>query len=265
MCIFVFFPTKSRHGNVASNIGLFEDSGFSSENNSSSFACIPNFATQQSPTGFEELIPNQNVTSAQSLNNIEIFVQPKPDQRPCNPSDLKDKSPRYIQGLKKIEKEIIYKYPAIQIPDWCRTQNKLRYIHVTLTTVELQDGKRFIHPNKLQKPATEKHEWTDCENGTHVAEVQIAPIIPTLTSTPIFHDEFLRDGPIDLNKWEFLEGTGENGWGTHQQQYYRNMDKNAHCEGNRLIIEARRENYKGSKYTSARLRSKQTFLYGKLE
>ncbi|CAF1506388.1 unnamed protein product [Adineta steineri] len=96
----------------------------------------------------------------------------------------------------------------------------------------------------------------------HVAKVQIAPIISTRTSTPIFHDEFLRDGSIDLNKWEFLEGTGENGWGTHQQQYYT---RNAHCEGNRLIIEARKEIHKESRYTSARLRSKQTFLYGKLE
>ncbi|CAF4179145.1 unnamed protein product, partial [Adineta steineri] len=120
----------------------------------------------QSPTGFEELIPNQNVTSAQSLNNIEIFVQPKPHQRPCNPSDLKDKSPRYIQGLKKTENEIIYKYPAIQIPDWCRTQNKLLYIRVTLTTVELQNGKRFIHPNELQKPVTEKRQDIDCKNGS---------------------------------------------------------------------------------------------------
>ncbi|CAF4204200.1 unnamed protein product, partial [Adineta steineri] len=109
---------------------------------------IPNFATQQ------------------SLNNIEIFVQPKPDQRPNYPSDLIGGPPRYIQGLKKTEKEIIYEYPAIQIPDWCRTQNKLLYIRVTLTTVELQNGKRFIHPNELQKPVTEKRQDIDCKNGS---------------------------------------------------------------------------------------------------
>ncbi|CAF4167656.1 unnamed protein product, partial [Adineta steineri] len=130
------------------------------------FAWIQNDATQQSPIDFAEPDPNQNATSAQSLNNIEIFVQPNPDQRPCNPSDLKDKSPRYIQGLKKTENEITYKYPAIQIPDWCRTQNKLLYIRVTLTTVELQNGKRFIHPNELQKPVTEKRQDIDCKNGS---------------------------------------------------------------------------------------------------
>ncbi len=31
------------------------------------------------------------------------------------------------------------------------------------------------------------------------------------------------------------------------------------------MIEARKENYKGSQYTSTRLRSKQAFLYGRLQ
>ena len=80
-----------------------------------------------------------------------------------------------------------------------------------------------------------------------------------------FYDEFQSD-TIDTNKWEFLEGTGENGWGTHQKQYYTGIvDGNARCENGRLIIKAQKEPYKGCQFTSARLRSRETFRYGRLE
>ncbi|CAF1469694.1 unnamed protein product [Adineta ricciae] len=71
---------------------------------------------------------------------------------------------------------------------------------------------------------------------------------------------------MDLNEWEFVEGTGENGWGTHQKQYYTvNAAENARCENGHLIIEAHKEEYRGCEYTSARLRSKQLFRYGRLQ
>ena len=100
-----------------------------------------------------------------------------------------------------------------------------------------------------------------------VVRSQKAQNTRTTSVTRIYHDEFHSGNKkSNVNEWEFVEGTGENGWGTGQKQYYTvNVDKNARCENGRVIIEARKENYKGCEYTSARLRSKQSFRYGRFE
>jgi beta-glucanase (GH16 family) len=79
-----------------------------------------------------------------------------------------------------------------------------------------------------------------------------------------WQDEF--DGPnIDLSKWEFETGGG--GWGTGQLDYATNRPENARIENGHLVLEIRKEDYLGSQYTSARLRTFNTanFLYGKIE
>ncbi|CAF1271625.1 unnamed protein product [Adineta steineri] len=79
-----------------------------------------------------------------------------------------------------------------------------------------------------------------------------------------FEDEFNQDGGVDMSKWKF--DVGGNGWGNEEEQYYTdNYRKNAWCENGQLIIEARKENYKNKRFTSARLISKQAFLYGRLQ
>ncbi|CAF3553714.1 unnamed protein product [Adineta steineri] len=79
-----------------------------------------------------------------------------------------------------------------------------------------------------------------------------------------FEDEFNQDGGVDMSKWKF--DVGGNGWGNEEVQYYTdNYQKNAWCENGQLIIEARKENYKNKRFTSARLISKQAFLYGRLQ
>ncbi|CAF4042467.1 unnamed protein product, partial [Adineta steineri] len=79
-----------------------------------------------------------------------------------------------------------------------------------------------------------------------------------------FADEFNQDGKIDMSKWEF--DVGGNGWGNEEEQYYTdNYRKNAWCENGQLIIEARKENYNNKRFTSAKLISKQAFLYGRLQ
>ena len=80
----------------------------------------------------------------------------------------------------------------------------------------------------------------------------------------IWHDEF--DGDIlDPNFWNFEIGTGSNGWGNNESQYYR-TDNTLVINGN-LIIEARKENYMGSQYTSSRLTTKNKFefKYGRVD
>lgn len=86
----------------------------------------------------------------------------------------------------------------------------------------------------------------------------------------VWSDEF--DGSeINKENWTYDIGNGNNGnnngWGNNELQYYTDRSDNARIENGNLIIEAKKENYNGSEYTSARLKSKglQEFTYGKIE
>lgn len=77
------------------------------------------------------------------------------------------------------------------------------------------------------------------------------------TSKLVWQDEF--DGaagqPPDGATWGFDLGTGAGGWGNGEQQYYR--AENAALDGaGHLAITARKEDFGGSRYTSARLLTK---------
>jgi beta-glucanase (GH16 family) len=83
----------------------------------------------------------------------------------------------------------------------------------------------------------------------------------------IWHDEF--DGTqLDLTHWEPQLGTGCPqlcGWGNNELQYYR--AENATVAGGFLTITAKRENFGGANYTSARLRTRNRgdWKYGRFE
>ncbi|MGA3027626.1 MAG: family 16 glycosylhydrolase [Bryobacteraceae bacterium] len=81
----------------------------------------------------------------------------------------------------------------------------------------------------------------------------------------VWGDEFKYTGKPDPTKWDY--DTGGGGWGNDELEYYTDRIENARVEGGRLIVEARREEYKGRHYTSARLvtRGKREFLYGRME
>jgi len=81
----------------------------------------------------------------------------------------------------------------------------------------------------------------------------------------VWSDEFDYQGYPDPNKWGYDIGAG--GWGNQELQYYTNRLENARVENGRLIIEARKENYGGAQYTSARLKTryKGDWLYGRIE
>ncbi|CAF1439620.1 unnamed protein product [Adineta steineri] len=81
----------------------------------------------------------------------------------------------------------------------------------------------------------------------------------------VWEDNFSHDGPVNPEKWEFDIGTGNNGWGNQEVQYDTDRIENARCENQRLIIEAHRENYQDQKFTSARLKSKASWTYGRLQ
>ncbi|AVR47331.1 laminarinase [Christiangramia fulva] len=83
----------------------------------------------------------------------------------------------------------------------------------------------------------------------------------------VFSDEFDTDGSPDNSKWGYDIGTGSNGWGNGEKQYYTDRLENVKVEGGLLKITAKKENYGGSAYTSARIltKGKFDFTYGKVE
>jgi len=78
-------------------------------------------------------------------------------------------------------------------------------------------------------------------------------------------DEFDQPGAPDPSKWDYDIGGG--GWGNNELEYYTDRRVNSRVEGGKLIIEARKEEFKENHYTSARLvtRGKQDFKYGRFE
>ncbi len=87
----------------------------------------------------------------------------------------------------------------------------------------------------------------------------------------VWKDEFNYNGLPDIAKWNY--DTGGHGWGNQELQYYTAARKeNARVENGMLVIEARKENWQGVNYTSARLVTKGKaapiaigWQYGKIE
>lgn len=82
--------------------------------------------------------------------------------------------------------------------------------------------------------------------------------------TLVWNDEF-SDSTLNLSDWSYEIGTGNNGWGNAELQYYR--AENTNVANGLLTIEAREEFFAGSNYTSSRIvtKGKQTLRYGKVD
>jgi beta-glucanase (GH16 family) len=82
----------------------------------------------------------------------------------------------------------------------------------------------------------------------------------------VWSDEFYGPG-VNSQNWTHETGTRGDGWGNWEWQYYTDRTENCRIENGKLIIEARRENYGGMDYTSARIKTqnKQQFQYGRVE
>ncbi len=81
----------------------------------------------------------------------------------------------------------------------------------------------------------------------------------------VWHDEFDYSGLPDNSKWN-LE-TGGDGWGNAELQYYTDRETNVTVNNGLLTITARKEDYSGREYTSARIttQNKFDFKYGRIE
>jgi len=93
-------------------------------------------------------------------------------------------------------------------------------------------------------------------NGTFGDEYQL-----------IWEDNFDVDGPPASDKWTFDIGTGSNGWGNGELQYYTDFPENVKVENGSLIITARHESFAGSDYTSGRIKTQGKFFfqYGRVD
>lgn len=83
----------------------------------------------------------------------------------------------------------------------------------------------------------------------------------------VWNDEF-EGTTVNTNNWSFETGNGCPdlcGWGNNELQYYR--QENAWVSDGILTIEARKENFQGSNYTSARMKTqgKRSFKYGRVD
>ena len=97
--------------------------------------------------------------------------------------------------------------------------------------------------------------------------IRPAPSTPIERGTLVWSDEFNQtDGSApDAAKWNYE--TGGSGWGNNELEYYTTSTNNARIEDGNLVIEARRENFGGKNYTSARLvtKGKWSWTYGRIE
>ncbi|MBV9988888.1 MAG: glycoside hydrolase family 16 protein [Chitinophagaceae bacterium] len=100
------------------------------------------------------------------------------------------------------------------------------------------------------------------------------PPTPVTPSTPpadkpyqlVWSDEFNSGSAPDTAKWRY--DVGGSGWGNNELEYYTNArPENARIENGNLVIEARKENFGGRNYTSARLltKAKMQWTYGRFE
>ena len=99
--------------------------------------------------------------------------------------------------------------------------------------------------------------------GCEVSETQRVVNLTNLVKA----DEFDVDGPPDPNMWAYNNGTGVNGWGNNELQFYTSRPENVKVEDGMLHITARKEQYFGAGYTSARIVTKGLFetTYGRFE
>lgn len=83
----------------------------------------------------------------------------------------------------------------------------------------------------------------------------------------VWADEFDTGSAPDDANWSYNMGTGENGWGNGEAQYYTDRPENIRVEDGLLKITAQREAFSGSAFTSARIvtENKFEFTYGRVD
>lgn len=81
--------------------------------------------------------------------------------------------------------------------------------------------------------------------------------------TLVWNDEF--NGSSLSSDWSYEIGTGNNGWGNNESQYYR--EENVNVSDGLLTITAKEELFGGKNYTSSRIvtRGQKSFMQGRID
>jgi beta-glucanase (GH16 family) len=81
-----------------------------------------------------------------------------------------------------------------------------------------------------------------------------------------WQDEFSGTN-LDATSWAYDIGTGSGGWGNNELQYYTNRPDNVYLDNGKLVIQAKKESFMGSAYTSARIitKNKRDFTFGRID
>lgn len=113
-----------------------------------------------------------------------------------------------------------------------------------------------------------------CSNGDDQPTVNQNMVnIPTQGATsPSAYDnmtlvweEDFNGATLDESNWTHETGSGVNGWGNNELQYYR--EGNTTIQDGNLVITAKREAINGKLFTSSRIisQNKQSFKYGRID
>lgn len=104
---------------------------------------------------------------------------------------------------------------------------------------------------------------TDTETNTGFTDEGYSTPLSYTNYNLVWNDEF--EGTGLSTDWTYEIGTGSNGWGNNELQYYR--EENTSVEDGYLIIQARKENFGGRQYTSSRIitENAQEFQYGRID
>ena len=88
-------------------------------------------------------------------------------------------------------------------------------------------------------------------------------------SSLVWADEF-NGNNLNQDNWTFETGDGCPslcGWGNNELEYYTNRPENLFFQDGHMVIQARKEDYNGKNYTSAKIvsRGKKVFKFGRME
>jgi beta-glucanase (GH16 family) len=119
----------------------------------------------------------------------------------------------------------------------------------------------FIHKLKIQKILVASVLFLLISCSTDKKQT-----VTTLNKL-VIQDEFDVAGAPNAALWINNIGTGSNGWGNKELQYYTDRPQNIKIENGVLKITAVKESFMGSSYTSARILTKGKFeqKYGRYE
>lgn len=147
-------------------------------------------------------------------------------------------------------------------PDWI-TSAKKNKIALNAWTVNNADDMDWLLANGFDFITTNEPEL--------LFERLKTPKRVSKFSKIVWSDEFNYKGLPDSTKWSYDKGKGcpQNcGWGNNELQYYTvKRLENTRVEDGKLVIEAKKEDFEGAKYTSTRLvsRDKGDWKYGRFE